>query len=258
MNMCAALKQILYDVDMKYISIKICLVILALFGVASASDLPDCPTNVWHNCFGSYTWANGDKYIGDWKDNKLNGQGTMAKANGAVEKGIWKDSELLNATSLAYKVGQLARVLVDNMRALSKEVMGSISAFLILSIWFFLFRFRRKKTNAKEGKQLGTGSDETRELGKDADLIYNVEADKKYKGNKMNSEKALLIVGWFFLCVAIIGALMYLSYQFDLDLAKRDSLIFRRGAEGGASNGPVFLGLVAMVGAFLVSKYKKS
>jgi len=31
---------------MKYISIKICLVIVALFGgVAAASDLPDCPDN---------------------------------------------------------------------------------------------------------------------------------------------------------------------------------------------------------------------
>ena len=74
----------------------------------------------------------------------------------------------------------------------------------------------------------------------------------------MNSEKAALIVGWVFLCVAIIGALMYLSYQFDLDLAKRDYIIFRRGDEGGASNGPVFLGLVAIAGAFLVSKYNKS
>ena len=74
----------------------------------------------------------------------------------------------------------------------------------------------------------------------------------------MNSEKAALIVGWVFLCVAIIGALMYLSFQFDLDLARRDYEIFRRSSEGGASNGPVFLGLLAITGAFLVSKHKKS
>ena len=62
---------------MKYIFIKICLVIIALFGgVAAASDLPDCPsdTNVrWHNCFGTYTWSDGDKYVGEYKDDKRTG-----------------------------------------------------------------------------------------------------------------------------------------------------------------------------------------
>lgn len=74
----------------------------------------------------------------------------------------------------------------------------------------------------------------------------------------MNSEKVLLIVGWFFLCVPTIGALVYLSYQFDLGLIRRPWAIFARGDQGGASNGPVFLGLLAIAGAFLVSKYNKS
>ena len=41
---------------MKYTSIKICLVIVALFGgVAAASDLPECPNKYkWrHNCFSA-------------------------------------------------------------------------------------------------------------------------------------------------------------------------------------------------------------
>jgi hypothetical protein len=105
MNMCAALKQILYDVDMKYISIKICLVILALFGVASASDLPDCPTNVWHNCFGSYTWANGDKYIGDWKDNKRNGQGTLTFVSGEKYVGGFKNDKYDGQGTITFPSG---------------------------------------------------------------------------------------------------------------------------------------------------------
>jgi hypothetical protein len=42
---------------MKYIPIKICLVIAALFGgIAGASDLPDCPNSGFrHNCFGTET-----------------------------------------------------------------------------------------------------------------------------------------------------------------------------------------------------------
>ena len=37
--------------------------------IISASDLPDCPSDLsvrWHNCFGTYTNSKGDKYVGEW------------------------------------------------------------------------------------------------------------------------------------------------------------------------------------------------
>jgi hypothetical protein len=37
------------------------------------------------NCLngqGTYTYANGDKYVGEWKDDKKNGKGTYTSANG--------------------------------------------------------------------------------------------------------------------------------------------------------------------------------
>ena len=142
---------------MKYIPLKICLLIVALFGgVAVASDLPDCPTSPlfhWHNCVGVkinfnasvyigeykndkkdgqgcmawlYRWSlnytpytyslflseaigkegnrkfkkkcfdsvlNVRKYIGKWKDDKFNGQGTFTHASGKVQEGIWKNNK---------------------------------------------------------------------------------------------------------------------------------------------------------------------
>ena len=122
---------------MKYTSIKIGLVIVALFGgVAGASDLPDCPsdTNVlWHNCFGTYEWISGNKYVGEWRDNKrtgqgtftyspngesaghkyvgewkdddYNGQGTYTHADGTVEEGTWKDDELNGQATVTYADG---------------------------------------------------------------------------------------------------------------------------------------------------------
>jgi len=72
-------------------------VIVALFGgVAGASDLPDCPsdTNVpnvrWHNCFGTYTFSSGSKYVGEFKDGNSNGQGTYTWANGNKYVGEFK------------------------------------------------------------------------------------------------------------------------------------------------------------------------
>ncbi|MDC1042453.1 hypothetical protein OAQ78_07450, partial [Amylibacter sp.] len=83
--------------------------------------LPPCPASgYFNNCFGTYTFADGEKYVGEWKDdekngqgtftfaderkyvgkwknNEFNGQGTYTYANGSTEEGIWKDSELLYA-----------------------------------------------------------------------------------------------------------------------------------------------------------------
>ncbi len=54
--------------------------IVALFTGSSgivASDLPPCPSSgYFHNCFGTYIWADGDKYIGEFRDGKRTGQGT--------------------------------------------------------------------------------------------------------------------------------------------------------------------------------------
>ena len=57
-----------------------------------ASDLPPCPSSgVFHNCFGTWTSEDGDKYVGEIKDGKKHGQGTFTFADGSVVEGIWKD-----------------------------------------------------------------------------------------------------------------------------------------------------------------------
>ena len=89
--------------------------------------LPPCPKDgnvYWHNCYGSYVFGSntkwdGDKYEGEYKDNrhhgigtytyglkgkwagdmyigqykigKRNGQGTYTYANGSYETGEWKE-----------------------------------------------------------------------------------------------------------------------------------------------------------------------
>ena len=70
--------------------------ILLLSLASSAYALPYCPSDQsvrWHNCFGTYTWANGDKYIGEYKDGKGHGQGTYTWANGDKYIGEHKDGK---------------------------------------------------------------------------------------------------------------------------------------------------------------------
>ena len=41
----------------------------------------------------THTYANGDKYVGEYKDGKLHGQGTFTYANGDKWVGEWKDGK---------------------------------------------------------------------------------------------------------------------------------------------------------------------
>ena len=64
-----------------------------LFYVGDAVALPDCPAfGVFDNCYGSYEWDNGDKYIGDWKDDGMHGQGTSTYTSGDKYVGEFKDN----------------------------------------------------------------------------------------------------------------------------------------------------------------------
>jgi len=68
--------------------------VLAFVDAHAQSSLPPCPTNtsaVWTNCFGTYTWPDGGKYVGEWKDGTANGQGTFTFPDGEKYVGEWKD-----------------------------------------------------------------------------------------------------------------------------------------------------------------------
>ena len=43
---------------------------------------------------GTYTWADGAVYDGEWKDNKRNGKGTNTWPDGDVHEGEYKDDKM--------------------------------------------------------------------------------------------------------------------------------------------------------------------
>ena len=69
-------------------------ILLGSTGVSSA--LPRCPSDqnqYYGNCFGTYTSANGNKYVGEWKDDKFHGQGTETWPDGGKYVGEFRDDK---------------------------------------------------------------------------------------------------------------------------------------------------------------------
>ena len=79
---------------MKQISIFFSALIIFVLGISNAWALPNCSsTGNFLNCFGTYTWDDGAKYVGEWQNNKSHGQGTQIWANGDKYVGEWQNDK---------------------------------------------------------------------------------------------------------------------------------------------------------------------
>ena len=81
-------------------------------------------TKSWTDCFGTYPYASGSKYVGEWKngekhgqgiftfvdgnkyvgqfkDEKYNGEGIFTFVDGRTEEGMWKNKDFLYAKKLS-------------------------------------------------------------------------------------------------------------------------------------------------------------
>ena len=47
----------------------------------------------WHNCFGTYTWSDKNKYVGEWRNGTRHGEGTLTFSNGAKYVGKFRDGK---------------------------------------------------------------------------------------------------------------------------------------------------------------------
>ena len=75
----------------------------------SVHALPDCPSDIsvtWNNCFGTITYANGDKYVGEYKDGKYHGKGTYTYRDGKKYVGEFKDDTFHGQGTATYANGE--------------------------------------------------------------------------------------------------------------------------------------------------------
>ena len=106
-----------------------CAPIPATTGLAQG-QLPPCPdqrhsiTSPWSNCVGTFTYRDGKKYVGEWRDNKRNGQGTITFANGTQYVGEFRDNKLYGQGTLALADGSkyVGEFRDDYLRCVSKNL----------------------------------------------------------------------------------------------------------------------------------------
>ena len=81
-----------------------CMAIFLLLSTASESfALPECPADPFlskFDCSGSYTFENGDQYVGEFRGGKKHGLGIYTFANGNKKEGIWIKDKFQYARSI--------------------------------------------------------------------------------------------------------------------------------------------------------------
>ena len=91
--------------------------VLMVGGAYAQSNLPPCPSSgYFHNCFGTFTYSSGMKYVGEWRDDKYNGQGTATFASGEKYVGEWKDGKFNGQGTLFASNGSIINqgIFADN------------------------------------------------------------------------------------------------------------------------------------------------
>lgn len=71
--------------------------------------LPQCPgsyAKTWSNCVGTLTYADGGKYVGEFKDGNPNGQGIGTMLNGAKYVGQYRNGMLTGRGTLTWPDGR--------------------------------------------------------------------------------------------------------------------------------------------------------
>ena len=83
-----------YQFLMRPLIVNLLIAFAILLGMTNVSlALPACPSSGYkHNCFGTFTWAAGSKYIGEFRDDKRNGWGTYTWSKGDIYIGEWRNN----------------------------------------------------------------------------------------------------------------------------------------------------------------------
>ena len=99
------------------LSLLVCLTVPAY----GQSALPPCDLNVaatgWTNCQGTSIWADGHKYVGEFRDGKHHGRGILTFADGRpTQEGVFEDSKFVRAQRIPDHIAGRSTTQIDLAR----------------------------------------------------------------------------------------------------------------------------------------------
>ena len=126
------------------LSTKIILMCVALmFSAGGAFALPNCQGSyssvTWTNCFGAYTWADGNNYVGEFRDGKLTGRGTYTLPNGEKYVGEFRDGKRTGQGTYSWVNGEK---YVGEFRDGKRTGLGTFSRNVSTTLRQWLLDFR--------------------------------------------------------------------------------------------------------------------
>ena len=111
---------------MRKLTASSCLILWVFLRVVGKSfALPACPSSgFFHNCFGTWAFDSGDKYVGEFKNNKFHGRGTYYyladnQFKGDKYVGGYKDGKMHGRGTYTYANGSKNVVAWENGRLLN-------------------------------------------------------------------------------------------------------------------------------------------
>lgn len=120
--------------DMTFL-IRVALLCLMAGGAFAQSFLPPCPASGrFHNCHGTYIFSNGNRYVGEWRENAPRGSGVMYFSNGDIYSGNFGWSKIAGSYTFrdgrptieaSWDIGNTLRKKVENS-LLGEEIIGSL------------------------------------------------------------------------------------------------------------------------------------
>jgi hypothetical protein len=91
---------------MKHLTTLISALFFLVIGVSQVWALPAClSSGYFHNCYGTYVWDSGNKYVGDWQNDKRHGQGINTWVDGEKYVGEYKDNKAHGQGTYTYANG---------------------------------------------------------------------------------------------------------------------------------------------------------
>jgi hypothetical protein len=100
------------------------LAITLLFFSAPNLCWGDCTRGDCRNGYGTYTFPDGEKCVGEWKDGKRNGQGTYTFPDGSHYVGTLKDGEKESGREIVINDGTTSRLTFRNGEVINRETLS--------------------------------------------------------------------------------------------------------------------------------------